>query len=333
MRSNKPLTILITGKTGSGKSSLLNGLVGKTVSTEGDKLTSSTHEVSGYGFSQGDIHFLVVDSPGLQDLKQDDKETLDIIKQQLKRTCPKFDLVIYCINMSCPRMEASEKAAIHHLTECFFAAMWKNAIFTLTFANKVEPSPTYKGTDAEWFAEKLREFTTLIQEILVQANVPEKVVKQIPVIPTGYWKPVERIPNPWILPDRPDWFNVFWLQCASRMEEGACIALFKSQESRISTKTLSESQMVGTASERPIYIPPDYSSINSFGIEIPRMRVIAGSLTGSLIGGGFGALLGAAAGPVGAAVVGAAGLATGAVVGGACAAGMHMSVSQDTDFH
>ena len=75
-----PLKILITGKTGSGKSSLINGLVGKIVTIEGDNITAATKHVSGYSFLVEDVRFLVVDSPGLQDLEQEDTETLDLIK-------------------------------------------------------------------------------------------------------------------------------------------------------------------------------------------------------------------------------------------------------------
>ena len=223
--------------------------------------------------------------------------------------------------MTRPRIEDSDRIAIQHLTKCFSAAVWKKSVFTLTYANRVEPSPDYEGSDDKYFTEKRTEFTSLIQEILVNAEVPKGVVKEIPVIPTGYWKSVERIPNPWKLPDCRDWFNVFWLKCALRMEESACIALFKSQGSRLRHEEPSESERVGTAIERPIYVPSNWSKLipNQFSIQTPNLRAILCSITGTLVGAGVGASVGVVAGPFGIAALGAAGAATGAAIGGVVA--------------
>ena len=154
---------------------------------------------------------------------------------------------------------------------------------------------------------------------LIEAKVSREVANEVPIIPTGYYKKSRRIQNPWKLPDRSDWFNVFWIGCALRMEGGASMALFKSQETRISNEPLSE--ISGTSAERKIYVPSEYAPLkNVQGIEIPRVRVVASSFIGGAIGGGFGALLGTLGGPLGIAVVAVAGAATGAVFGGAASA-------------
>ena len=174
VKDNKALTILITGKTGSGKSSLINGLVGKIVTVEGEELTAATQHVSGYGFCVRDVKFLVVDSPGLQDLEQDDTETLDTIKRELVKVSSSFDLVIYCIDMTNKRVDGSERRAIIHLTECFGERVWENAVFTLTFANKVEQPPGYKGKLVEFFKKRQKDFKKLLEDTLIKANVSEK---------------------------------------------------------------------------------------------------------------------------------------------------------------
>ena len=159
----------------------------------------------------------------------------------------------------------------------------------------------------------------MLHECLIEAEVCKEIVDEVPIIPAGYWKVARKLLNPWNLPDRPDWFNVFWISCALRMEGRASVAMFKSQATRISNKPLTEIE--GTAIERQIYVPPEYvPEKDPMGIEIPRVRVVAGSFIGTVIGGGVGALFGIPGGPIGIAVVAVAGAATGAAIGGTVSA-------------
>ena len=298
VKDNKPLTILITGKMGSGKSSLINGLVGKMVTIEGEELTAAVKHVSGHSFCVGDVQFLVVDLPGLQNLEQEDTETLDIIKRELTKVSNSFDLVIYCIDMTNKRADASERQAIVHLTECFSERIWENAVFTLTFANDVSRPPGYEGTLEEFFIKRIQDFKKILDDILIKADVSKKLVEDVPVIPAGYWKPVKSIPNPWQLPDRTDWFNAFWIVCAIRMEGSASTALFRSQAKRIRSKPLTETEKVGTAIERPIFVPKEYTPSDSI-----KIKVVGSLVAGSLVGPGIGTLLGIPGGQLVLAVV------------------------------
>ena len=236
--------------------------------------------------------------------------------------------------MTSKRVDASDKQAIIHLTECFGECIWRNAVFVLTFANCVSRPPRYQGTLADFFTKRLEEFKETLADILIKATVSENMVKGVPVIPAGYWEPVESIPNPWQLPDRPDWFNYFWIVCALRIESSASAALFKSQAKRIKSTPLTESEMAENALERPIVVPQEYLELSKFNV--------AGSLVvGSVVGGGIGALAGIPGGPLGMTMMGVAGAATGAVIGGSIAAGMaklikrhrHRSPSPESSSH
>lgn len=277
-QNGKPLSILMIGKTGAGKSALVNGLVGKKVSVEGAILTAVTKEVKSYEFTKGDTPFIVFDSRGLQDAAFSDTKTLQQIRTKLVATCKcsEVDLVVYCLDMTRLRIEASDVAAINHLTEGFTDELWKRAVFVLTFANRVEPSPEYSGTDEEFFRERLQQFVTEIRQLVPGVSIP--------VVPVGYWLKTNRIPEPYKLPDREDWFNDFWFTCLSRMEEGAAISLLLSQASRIKVKPATgevESEgKDGEIHQRPLYLNEDSGWLG----------FIAAEATGAGLGGLLGYL-------------------------------------------
>lgn len=227
-----PLTILVTGKTGTGKSALINGLVGEQVAREGAGLKGVTREVEEFKFEKNGIPFSVFDSPGLQDAKVDDADTLKQISDRLVDKCgAEVDLLIYCLNMTTIRIDNTDVLAIKHLTHGFSAKLWKNAVFVLTFANDV------KIQDEASFKERLAEFESVIKEYvreqIRQLKEDGNLVDTIPVVPAGYWCATSRKPNPWELPDRKDWFNVFWVTCANRMNEVSGICLVLSQGNRL----------------------------------------------------------------------------------------------------
>ena len=273
-------SILLTGKTGSGKSSLISSLVIRKVAEEKVTLTSPTHEIQGYKSTKGD--YFAVHSSEFQDANPDDEKSLRIRKQKLVVACPAVDLVVYCIDMTTVRISPYDKAAIQHLTDCFSPFLWEKAIFTLTFANKVEPPPSFEGSDDQFFDEKISQFKVQIQRMLLDANVPHGIVQAIPIIPTGYTKSTRKIQDPWSLPGVKDWFDNFWSLCVSRMEGSSCVAQLNPESTNIT------------------YI------LNKKNVGI--------SITGSFLGAAIGAIIGL---PSGGILVGAgAGAVVGLLIGG-----------------
>ena len=235
----------MTGKTGVGKSSITNAIIGQTLACEGKVLGGATREVTNYTTIINDIKFEIWDSPGLQDITEYDDIITERIKKTLKQNCPYLHLLLYCIRMDRDRVEVSELEAIKRLSEVFTPKIWDTAVFALTFANRVLP-PSEMETDeevAEWFKERIKEFQEVIVRALVKSGVPQDKAKEVPVIPTGYHKCTRQMPKPRELYDRPDWFNPFWQSCAAHMEENALIPLLASQKHRVKVvkgKTSSE---------------------------------------------------------------------------------------------
>ena len=234
------INILLTGKTGVGKSSIINAIIGNTVAHEGKDLSGVTREVTSYKMTVNNINFEIWDSPGITDT---DDVITERIKKTLKQNCPHLHLLLYCIRMDRDRVKVSELEAIKQLSHVFTPKIWDTAVFALTFANRVLPPSEIETAEevTKWFKKRIKEFQEVIVRALVESGVPQDKAKQVPVIPTGYHKRTRLMPNPRELYDRQDWFYPFWQTCFDHMEENALIPLLASHRVKVvKGKTSSE---------------------------------------------------------------------------------------------
>ena len=71
-RFTGPINILLTGKTGVGKSPLINAIIGKDIAKEGKDLQGVTRDVNGFNTERNGVKFNIWDSSGLQDITEDE---------------------------------------------------------------------------------------------------------------------------------------------------------------------------------------------------------------------------------------------------------------------
>ena len=155
-------SLLITGKTGVGKSSLVNALFGTEVrAREGNKKFADTVEVIVYTETKEGVNIRVWDSPGLEDGTGNDETYLADIGSEITE---ELDLVIFCLKMDETRLNSGDRGALKRLTERFGKNIWKNALIALTFANKVE-HPAREDKKA-YFLENLASWRQVIQIFL-----------------------------------------------------------------------------------------------------------------------------------------------------------------------
>ncbi|KAJ7374055.1 hypothetical protein OS493_009386 [Desmophyllum pertusum] len=155
------LSILVTGKTGVGKSRLVNALVGKRVAEEGQQKTARTDTVN--SFIINGIEVFVWDSPGLQDGTGNEEFYLEDIRKKLHKG---LDIMIYCIKMEDRRFHEEDKNAFRALTREFGKDLWKNAVIALTFANKVEDPD--EGDEVAYFQHDLNLWRDEIDKFLAR---------------------------------------------------------------------------------------------------------------------------------------------------------------------
>ena len=228
------VNIFVTGKTGTGKSSLVNGIVGKQVAEEGGTLDPQTDKVTSYKITIDGITVTVWDSPGLQDgTKREDEYIADI-----KRNCTDVDLFIYCIRMSETRFVRDNRdiRAMHILNDTLSMAMWRNAVFVLSFANDVvdtgEEDYELTGKELEdYFNTKLTDWTEKLRQTLEdELGIPDEIAQRVRVIPAGYYA------SPQLIKKSGDfWLSKLWMGALYAASSKAQPALIKINEQRLKT--------------------------------------------------------------------------------------------------
>ncbi|CAH3130398.1 unnamed protein product [Pocillopora meandrina] len=138
------VNILLSGKTGVGKSHLTNALIGENLAAEGYDIDPQTNDVTAYEVVKNGVTITVFDTPGLADATGNDEEYLRKIKEKVTH----FDLFLFCTEMTSKRFRTDDLETIKKLTEALGEKLWDHALVVLTFANEVSLSPTKKTADA-----------------------------------------------------------------------------------------------------------------------------------------------------------------------------------------
>ena len=189
------IDIMVCGKTGIGKSTLLNILLGtkdKFVvngpGSEGDDcMAAGTEDVISVSERIHGIKVTMYDTPGLQSDHEDEK----FIKS-MEKVLAKIDLVLFCIDSTSTRWVA-EAQTVKTLHLGFGNEFWTNAIFVLTRSNMSQQalvedddlSPEQKIAKCEKAATSI--FKYYLQE-LKKCGALAGVVNKIPLVAVGSHK-------------------------------------------------------------------------------------------------------------------------------------------------
>ena len=184
--------ILVIGETGTGKSTLVNNLLGCEVAAVGHTMESETQLVTAYERSVEGVPVAVYDTPGLNDTSgDDDLENLEIMKSLLDRK--KIHLVIYCMKLTENRMR---RGLIRTFQEYHkIGVPWKQTVVTLTFADIIVADTTER---IQMMEQQLKK--TLVERVRVASSI----VHGLKICPTAK-DPTEALPN------GKQWYVPFWL--------------------------------------------------------------------------------------------------------------------------
>ena len=263
--------ILVIGKVGVGKSTLINGLVGKNVSKTGSNVSSTTKDVSTYkkqDVEKDGIIISIIDTPGFGDLDMEDEDTL----QNAIHEGGQIDLVLFCLKIN-EQLDKQAITEIKTITHVLGEDVWKKAVLVLTFANELKFNTPDKEKE---FKDKLNEWERELKKRMKKIIDPE-IVEKIPFVPAGYKEPQ--------LPDRPSWISEFWIQGFRRMGFKAMVKFVLVNQHRIhnSENNMKLSQdMYGNPEDQPLITC--YMSKEKRWVSPHNVRVTS-QIIGLVIGG------------------------------------------------
>ena len=230
-KDKSSLRIIAVGKTGVGKSTLLNALFGVTETQdafkEGKTLAPGTKSICTQQYIRGGILLTIHDCPGLEDGTGNELTYLREVKEKKDEG---IDLMVYCISMKESRADLSSEvndSVIDKLTKELGSDIWQYTVFILTFANSYAKmlSQAKKDVDIE-FEKRMNEWKSKIIQALVKNGVDEPTANNVLVEPAGYYKKPS-------LPNRKYWLSELWVQVFVTISDSGKIALLKSASDRL----------------------------------------------------------------------------------------------------
>ena len=276
---------VLVGRTGVGKSSTVNTLMGQSIAEVGD-WEPTTMEVKSYDSNAFGVSFTVIDTPGLCDdleEKGNDAVYLNLIRSKAQ----KFDCLWFVSRLDETRVTSDEKRGIKLIGEAFGEQVWKHTIIVFTWANSVNPDK---------FKLAVEKRTELIRNEIAKYT-DKNISLDVPSVPVDNTSKTT--------PDGEEWLGALYTTVFSKISSKGVLPFYIATASRVSTPNQNQEIHSSTPSTQGPSI-----KLNEEQTKIVKKRIDAELILGTTIAG---AAIGSVFGPAGAAIGGVIGAGVGLI--------------------
>ena len=279
----EPINILVIGPTGSGKSTIVNALMGEEVANVEQGAESAQSEIMECEGRIMGVKIKIYDTIGFGDTRG--KSGKHIVREIAQKN--KFDLILICLKFD-SRAYGDVKDMFTTLKKEISKEMWERSVIVLTFTNMFLQLGNIKRLKDEGKEERIRckinTFKDKISDFLSGQVTKETICNTIPFCIAGEEDETK-------LPTTENWLLTLWESCISQCSERSSPLL----------KFYSKQRLLGITGN----------------VSLPT---VTGAIAGGIIGAGVG-VVGHVPGMVGGAALGAGvgaaimGGVSGAIVG------------------
>jgi GTP-binding protein EngB required for normal cell division len=198
---DRKFVFLLVGRTGVGKSSTINSLMGAEVAKTG-KYDPTTMGVQEYNNEINGVEFTVIDTPGLCDdlpEKGNDEKYIELIQSKVHQV----DCMWFATRLDEPRVTADEIRGIKIISEAFGSKVWEHSIIVFTRADK-----------ADDYLEDLREREKRIRSVIAEYTSVE-IAESIPAVAVANGHE--------FTPDGKQWLGELWTRVFLRIRDQGAI--------------------------------------------------------------------------------------------------------------
>ena len=279
-----PVTMVVVGKEGAGKSSFIKKNFQVPDCITGDRAYPTTSEAKVYRRIEREgteraVTLRIIDSPGLGGIDNSVKK----FKKELSQiTNKEADVIFYCVSMhNGSRIDSTDISIIKALTASFGKGIWKHTFLLLTFANTRKVNDDDYKSLVENYAEQFQKalnrayiFDAPVRSIFSEPR-PDK--DSIPAIPVGY-DPQEPLPL------CSNWSDHLFKEAIDRSDPKVARELLK-------LKTVDPQEVIEVVGSATAVAAAGAAVGAAAGAPLLAPGVAVGATTGAVLGGTVGVMV------------------------------------------